>query len=239
MKTKSEHHFSFRKCEKGNALIYVLIAIVLFAALSMIFGRQTGTDEAANLSDDKAALYTTQISAYAAQAKTAIDQMLFSGARLGNLVFTLPSQAGFNTPPNIYKVFHPEGGGLNPGILPGAAISQIDADPPAGWYIGAFNTIDWTKTSGHDVILVAYQINKKICENLNKKITGSAAIPELVSASIKNTMIDDAFHSGANINLTTDPAGTPICAACYKQSALCVKSSGAEIYGFYTVLEDQ
>ncbi len=224
--------------ERGNALIYVLIAIVLFAALSLTLGRQTDTGEASTLSDEKAELYATQIMSYAAQAKSAVDQMLFSNASIANLDFTLPTEAGFNTAPDLNKVYHPDGGGLNPGRLADEVIAQTTADPAAGWYMGRFNNIEWTATSGTDVILIAWQINKKVCEKINLKITGSATIATLTD-SIAETMIDDAFHTGVNVDLTTDPTGAPVCAACHKRAALCVEDQGGGRYGFYTVIADR
>ncbi|MGQ0526613.1 MAG: hypothetical protein ACT4OY_01050 [Alphaproteobacteria bacterium] len=222
--------------EKGNALIYVLIAIALFAALSMTLVRQTDTGEASALSSEKAELYATQLINYAAQAKSSVDQLTFSGTKIANIDFTLPTQAGFNTPPNGNKIYHPSGGGLSPGILNPEAISQDDDDPPAGWYMGRFNNVEWTASAADDVILVAYQINKTICEKINEKVTGSILIPEM-DAEIREAMIDTSRHGNGNADLTTDIA-TGICAECDKKASLCVKSLGGEIYGFFSILAD-
>ena len=224
--------------ERGNALVYILIAIALFAALSFTLGRQTDTGEAGALSEEKAELFATQLVSYAAQTKSAIDQMLFTGTDVGNLDFVLPTAGAFNTAPHLNKVYHPEGGGLNPGRLPDSAVTQSTADPVPGWYLGRFNNIEWTATAGTDVILVAYQINQQVCERINLKINGSAAIPTM-GDSIRETMIDDAVHGGVNLDLTTDPAGSPICPDCHKQTALCVENQAQDAYGFYTIIADR
>ena len=83
MKTNKEQ-------ESGNALIYVLIAIALFAALSFTLARQSDTGEAGTLSDERAELYATQIISYAAQTKSALDQMLFIGTDIDDLDFIAP-----------------------------------------------------------------------------------------------------------------------------------------------------
>lgn len=238
METNHEHFF--KNSQRGNALIYVLIAIVLFAALSMTLGRQTDTSESGDLSDAKAEMYATQLISYAAAVKSSIDQMLFSNDKaLGQLNFTLPNQAGFNTAPTIYKVYHPDGGGLNPATLPAEISTDNVADPVAGWYLGRFNNVEWTPSAATDVILVAFQIKQKVCEKINLKITGSATIPQM-GATIREVMIDDSLYAGAsNADLTTDPAGTPICAACHKRASLCVEDSGGGTYGFYTVIADR
>ncbi len=224
--------------QRGNALVYVLIAVALFAALSMTLGRQTDTGEAGTVSDEKTQLIATQLISYAAQTQSSIDQMVFTGSEIDDLDFIRPTAALFNTPPHIHKVYHPQGGGLNPGYLSANAISQSTNDPAPGWYLGRFNNIEWTATAGSDVILVAYQISKKICEALNLKITGSTAIPAMTN-SIRNTMIDDSVHTGTNIDLTTDPSGTPICGDCDKRSTLCVSNQAQTIYGFYTIIADR
>lgn len=223
-------------------MIYVLIAIALFAALSFTVARQGDDGEGSAMSESRAELYATDLISYAAQAKSAVDQMLFTETRISDLDFAQPTSAGFNAGTQLQKtrrVYHPEGGGLNPAALPAEVATSAITDPPAGWYMGRFNNIEWTASPSEDVILVAYQINQKVCEKLNMKIKGSAAIPVL-GDSIKETMIDDTLYSmGTNIDLTTDPAGSPICSACHKVSSLCVQDQGLDAYAFYTVIADQ
>ena len=235
MKTKREQIFMDRVQERGNALIYVLIAIALFAALSFTLSRQTDTSEAGTLSQEKAELYATQLISYAAQARSAIDQMLFTAASdIDQLDFTAPTDAGFDTGTLIHKVYHPQGGGLLPGKIPTEAITQITNDPEPGWYLGRFNNIEWTASAAEEVVLIAYQINETVCGLINKKINGSTAIPTMTT-SIRNTLIDDSLHGGTNVELTTD--APDICPDCKNIGYLCVKEGG--IYGFYTILADQ
>jgi len=240
MKTKREQIFcktEERKSEAGNGLIYVLIAIALFAALSFTLGRQTDTSEAGSLSDEKAELYATQLISYAAQAKSAVDQMMFtSSTSIDELDFTQPTDATFDTAPLIHKVYHPQGGGLVPGRLPAEAIQQIDTNPPAGWYLGRFNNVEWTATSDQDVILVAYQIDQKICELINEKINGSSVIPFLTT-NMNVPLIDDSLYSGSNVELTTGVGD--VCPACNNMGSLCVSNSTVNAFSFYTILADQ
>ncbi len=226
--------------ERGNALIYVLIAIALFAALSMTLGRQTDTGEASSLSDEKAELYATQLISYAAQAKSAVDQMSFSGTDIDDLDFALPGSGTYDagTMANKTKrVYHPDGGGLLAGRLPPEATPYTGSDPAAGWYMGRFNNIEWTKTTGTDVILVAYGIDERVCASINEKVKGLSNIPQM-GGTIRNLMIDDVYHTGVNADLTTLP-GSPVCADCDNVSSLCVEDQAGDIFGFYTVLLDR
>lgn len=247
MKTNKEQ-------ESGNALIYVLIAIALFAALSFTLARQTDSSEAGTLSDERAELYATQIISYAAQTKSALDQMLFIGTDIDDLDFIDPSDAGFNAGTQrarSNRVFHPEGGGLILGRIPPDAVDQNITTPVAGWYLGSFNNIEWTalaagNTAGpggaespfEDVILVAYQLKESVCSKINEKVNGSSTIP-VMGDSIKESMIDASFYAGTNVELTTDPTGAPICVDCHEIASLCVRNQAGDAYGFYTVIADQ
>jgi len=236
METNKEHCVK----ESGNALIYVLIAIVLFAALSFTLSRQTDTSEAGVLADERAELYATQMISYTAQVKSVIDQMLLVGSDVDDLDFIDPSDAGFNAGTQrarADRVFHPEGGGLIKGRIADDAIDENITDPVAGWYLGRFNNVEWTASTGEEIILVAYQIRRQICEKNNEKITGSSVIPTL-GTTIRQTLIDDSFYSATNLDLTTD-AGTPICSACHEIASLCVENQAQNAYGFYTIIADQ
>ena len=228
---------NYRKHERGNALIYVLIAIALFAALGFTLSRQTDTSEAGTLSREKAELTATQMISYSAQVKSAIDQMLFTAAtNINELDFTPPSDATFDLSPVIHKVYHPQGGGLTPAKIPQAAVNEVNNDPVAGWYLGRFENVDWTSSSAQDVILVAYQIDETVCSLINKKVNGSEAIPALTS-DMNDVFVDDALHSGTNLEFTTDIGD--ICPDCRNVSSLCVSNNGATAFSYYTIIADQ
>ncbi len=215
--------------ESGNALIYVLIAIVLFAALGFTLSRQastTGTDE---IDDAKAEILAMELMTYSAQVKSVIDQMMFTGSDIDELDFTLPSEGGFNTAPHIHKIYHPQGGGLTPSTLSDKAINQISTPPSAGWYLGRFNTVEWTLTTGSDVILTAHQIKKPICEKINKNLTGAITIPAL-AGNLEDFLVDSATDTDFDI---------ADCAACEGYSTLCVSNSGATTYSFYTIVAER
>ena len=243
MKTKREQ----KKSENGNALIYVLIAIALFAALGFTLSRQTDTGEAGTLENERAELYATQLISYAAQARQVVDQMVFTSATDASQIdFTPPTDATFDTGTLIHKIYHPQGGGLNPGTLPPAVINEVTTDPDPGWYLGRFNNVDWTplasgNTAGaggaqapyEEVILTAFQISEQVCGFINEKINGSTAIPAS-TAALRSILVDETLHSGTNVEFTTDSG---ICPACENQASLCIQEGG--IYAFYNILADQ
>lgn len=224
--TKKNHIFL---SERGNALIYVLIAIVLFGALSFTLSRQgstTGTDE---ISDASAEILAMELITYSAQVKSVIDQMMITGSDIDDFVFTLPSESGFNTAPHIHKIYHPQGGGLTPAILSEKSIQQAGSTPPPGWYLGRFNNVEWTASTGNDVLLTAYQIGESICEKINENITGLPSIPAL-NGNMDDYLVDTGTNNDLNI---------ANCTACEGYSALCVSNSSVNAYSFYTLVAER
>lgn len=235
--------------QRGNALIYVLVAIALFAALSMVLARQTDTGEVGTLTPERVEIYATGLIDYAAQAQSAVEQMLFSGETIDNLEFMQPGEANFATEPpaHIHKVYHPEGGGVLNKTIPDDVVfddASAETTPAPGWYMGRFNNVGWSKTAGQDVILVAYKISRQVCESINEKITGSTVIPEL-GGKARDYLIDEdtPSHGGANADFTAadcpDPDGAGPGVGCDGRPALCVVNDDGDVYAFYTVVAAQ
>lgn len=234
MKTKREQKFSYYPSQNGNALIYVLIAIVLFAALSFSLSRQSryggGTGE---IDAAKAEFHAAQMIAYASQVKSAIDQMIVTGSTIDDLDFILPSDANFDTGSPVHKVYHPAGGGITHANLPDNAVNQISTTPEAGWYMGAFNNVEWTKTTGTEIILTAYQIAMPVCEKINQKITGQTTIPVL-AGDVRIFLLDDTIFGGSNDDLEAAD-----CAACEGYPSLCVSNAAATQFSFYSITAER
>lgn len=216
-----------RKKERGNALLYVLIAVALFAALSFTLSDQTDTQEAAYLSQDKAELYASQIISYAAQAKSAIDQMMFTGTRINDLDFTKPGEAGFDTAPHINKVFHPQGGGLNLYALNESfSVGRVSDPTPPGVYFTKKN-VEWTPTTGDDITMAFYRLKEEVCDQIIKKIDGT-----------KTQMGGSLYDTFATDNIA-HPLNSTTCAACDEKMTYAVYRSSQKLCVFYSVVADQ
>lgn len=242
---KSEtNHQAIRPDENGNAMVYVLLIIVLFAALSFILGRQTDSSETAALNEEQTEIYAGQLLQNGSQVKQAIDMMLYSGSTVNDpagfgdaLDFTLPGEGGFGTAPHRHKVFHPEGGGVSMPRMSTGITNEVGTNPSAGWYVGSFNNVTWTKSSANDVIMTAHQIKQDICQRLNKRLTGSDAVPEIASANINQILIDGAYSTvgdGNNVDFSSAH-----CAACVGRPAMCVKENGVNAWSFYFLIADE
>ncbi len=216
-------------------MIYVLIAVALFAALSFVLSRQTDSSESGTLAEEKIELQSTQIIQTASHIQQAVNRMAYTGSEIDDLVFTIPDDGlAYATPPHIHKVFHPEGGALTLPQLPTEAVNQVNTDPAPGWYMGSFNNVEWTQTTGTDVILVAHQIDQTICARINEKLTGSAVIPTL-TVDINKILIDATLHTNAPNN-DLDIAE---CAACDGRPTLCVSNAAGTMWSYYSVIEQR
>lgn len=221
--------------EAGNAMIYVLIAIVLFAALSLIVARQGDNNETGALDSERSEIAATQIIQTSMQLKQGVDQMLYSGSEPDELDFITPDDAAFNTAPNVHKVFHPAGGGLILQPIPAQAMAQVSADPPARWYIGRFFNVDWTNTTDEEVIMVAHQISLPVCRAINQRLLGNPA-PLVTTENPRNLLIDGSIHGGTN------PASWTVlaCPACEDKLAACIEGPsevpGEDIRSFYNII---
>ena len=214
--------------ERGNVFVYVLIAVVLFAALTFILTRQEDEKEINVLTPEKAKIIATQMITTATQVKSALDQMVFAGTDPSDFDFALPG--AFGAAPHTDKVFHPDGGGILLPPLPKEAVGRATADPVNGWYLGSFNNVEWTPSTADDVILNARSIDKTLCEELNKMISGSDDIPVL-SGELRVFLIDDSLGSFTNQDLTIVS-----CPDCEPHLSLCVQNNAQNAYSFYNVV---
>ena len=215
--------------QNGNAMIYVLLALALIGVLTATMMRQDGIG-GDDISADQVELQAIQILEYASAAQMAIDQMLMSGANPDNLDFALPSASSFNTAPYHNKIFHPQGGGLNHKALNPGVIHQVSSSPAPAFYLGKVGNVEWTKTSAPEIMFAAYQISRPVCENLNKKITGTTTIPA-TSSSMSQNFLAAPLWVASNEDLTKIR-----CPGCEGYSTLCVSRGAGDAFTFYSVI---
>lgn len=108
--------------QSGNVLFLILIAVVLFAALSYAVTSSTGSGGNKDTSDEKNKLYVAEITQYASAVRTAIT-LLTATSKCDDteLSFEAPpfdgSDADYVNPnsPSDFSchIFHPNGGGVS------------------------------------------------------------------------------------------------------------------------------
>lgn len=210
--------------QKGNALFLILIAVVLFAALSYAI---TQSDRAGgNVSEEVSTVGSTVLIQHASAVGTGISRLLLRGVDVAEIRTNEPS----DDPSDKYndvasgQVFHPSGGGVSfqkvdlDMIIPGEKGEWIftripDGDAPSVENIG---------TSAQDMVAIVPYLKKSICSAITKKLSGSDDIPEL-NLSLADMTNGTSTYSGAGIS------GQPF---------MCVETTD-NIYVYYHVLLEQ
>jgi len=210
----------------GNVLIYVLLAIVLFAALSFVLTKQLGkSGSTGRLDDDRAGLRAEELIQYATGVRSTIEQMRSLGNVLPTeLSFVKQGETGYATGSNAAKVYHPGGGGLNV-FTPGPELF-VSTSAKRGWNHQMGTNVDWTSTSASDVIYSFVDVDPAICAAINKRLYKDTAIPvvdKTASALFINGDADDEDFLDAD------------CDDCDGRVSLCVEDS-AGVNVFYNLV---
>lgn len=213
--------------QRGNVMIYILIALGLIGALTVAMTRQGDQSSGENLDKETVQLYTTRMISYTGAAQNVVNQMIMSGTTLDSLSLVNPTSSGFNTAPHIHKLFHPSGGGLSYEIPQLPPFVDSTSGTEEGWYATKRN-IEWTPSINSDAVMAAYGISLDVCKEINKKITGTSATVPLTSGETRTY-----FTNFAASNLTA-----AICAGCDGYPSLCVTDpDGIANPTYYTILE--
>ena len=219
---KSEQKKNAGRSECGNAMIYILIALALFGALTVVLGRMNAQSDGANLDDEMAELRSMELITYISSAQKVTDEMMMTGTDVGSIDTVIPTGASYNTAPHYNKLFHPQGGGL---LYQPDFAEDIRTDAAAGWYVQSNTNVEWTLSTADDLIISALHIAAGVCTSLNAKL-GISTVPVL-----DNTLAHFFDPDGANADLMATN-----CANCDGFIALCVEDSTGE-FGYYTILQ--
>lgn len=156
-----------RISEAGNVLFLILIAVVLFAALSYAVTQSSrsgggGADGEANL------VNSAQITQYPASVRTAIVRMIIGGVDVTQLNFDPPSAFGATCTGNPTPcVFHPNGGGATYVTAPAA----VTANGGQGqWLFTSDFAIEDIGTTANDIIALLPGVGASICQRLNTEL---------------------------------------------------------------------
>ncbi len=209
--------------ERGSIFFYILLGVVLFAALSYaVAAMLRGGGDAG--SKEQSRLQAGAVVDYGSKAKIVVQDMKLSGIAADDLSFLKSGDAGYTTAPHTKKVFHPEGGGLPIPNLTGALVSET-LTPVSGVYMTRM-AIDDVGSTADDVVLSVRGVTRAVCEQINQALVGSTTIPSTGSNN-HNAL----FVTGAS-DLTA-----ALCASCAGKTALCVSQTGPTMYTFYRTVD--
>lgn len=237
--------------EKGNVLFLILIAVVLFAALSYAVTQSSrGGSSAAS---EQADLQASRLMNYSAMVKTAIMRLkLREGATVGDIYYNSdiykrisgsPAPAALGSPadPSLY-LFHPDGGGLSEMTFEDIAV-DCSSCPTAyirpGHMLMAWVNAQWLGTSADDAAITFFGMNQGVCEAINRKV-GISGIPQ-TSMPFTSTVIGINFDgspygatpttNGQN-NLTNGSSGVE------GHNMFCIEDTALSRYVFIDIFEE-
>lgn len=230
-----------RHAERGNVLFYILIAIVLLAALSFAVANSM-RGNVTQLSSEQARLVATEMIEYANIISSAVAQLRLRGVPETSLCFNSPSQpagvdynhAGCGDSFNM--LYHPDGAGVIWARPPEAAM-DTSASPDYLWHFYGDNEIENVGTtcagaSCSDLLLVTDELSKEVCVQLNAMLgVGVEGDDPPTDGGLDATLFQSAFGYGNTIG--DEAGGTELAgrnAACYQKTG-----AGAR-YVFFKVL---
>jgi len=186
MKNQEITRLDKRENERGSVIVWILLMVVLLAALTFTFSQGFRAGEG-SISREKSDLYATEILDYAQNVKQAVQTLQISGCNDTEISFDNPIVTGYNFPSTpsdgSCEVFNPNGGGLRYAPLE----DEVFASAPS--YTAAYYHSEWAFTANHCVMGLGDCDNKahlmmfiaplslRICESINNKINIDAPIP--------------------------------------------------------------
>lgn len=216
----------FRIRQAGSVLIYVLMAVALLGLLTFMITRQMNDGTiSGSVSGSKAKLKGEELITYATAAKSTVEQMTTMSNVLPNeFSFVKQADADYATGTNKGKVYHPAGGGLNE-FVPAPEMFAVNT-AQRGWVGQVGTNVEWSATSGSDVIFSFLDVNTEVCKAINERLFKDSTIPTTTLDTVK------VFVNGGGDDtdfLTAD------CSACNGRAAMCVKDKDG-VNVFYNVL---
>mgnify|MGYP001627748138 FL=1 len=159
-----------RESERGNVLFYILIAVVLFAALSYTVGNMMRGGNAEMIAEENASLYAGEILDYGRVMRQATQDMRISnGCDDAQISFTRESGDAYeHTSEDVNcQLFNPDGGDVNY-TPPHESITASD------WVFTGTNIADGVGTTAPDLIALLPDLTLPVCNAINERTSITA-----------------------------------------------------------------
>jgi hypothetical protein len=229
-----------RQSQSGNVLFLILIAVALFAAVSIVVSQSTRTG-GTSADREKLLLELNRVHSYSVGLKMAISRMLTAGVSINQISFehtgfsTDYSNANCTTPQ--CKIFDQQGG------------SAIWDKPPtifssSDYIITGYNRVKGigTDTAGDsttsELMIIVRDISENSCKIINQSLgmEPTAAIPIDTTGCLVDTAGTNYYYKGtfAAGNVVED---TGDATALQSKFEMCVRCTGSpDRFHFYSVI---
>ena len=211
----------FRRGECGNVFMFILLGVILFAALAFVMSRGFRSDTTTAMSQRQAELLAVDILSYGQRLERAVGTLQRKGISESDISFFNEAIAGYDHIPaegDSQKVFHPSGGTATWKSPP------PKANDGSAWHFTGHSCVTGIGTGGtgcaanavgtdEDLIAVLPNVNATVCAAINKRL-GIDPMPSNGGAAYSGTKFTGDFSDGSEIDL-----GDKYNAACYEQGA--------------------
>lgn len=222
--------------ERGNAMIYILIAIALLGALVMAVA-QGGRGGADAVTGEREKVTAEQILSFGDTIEKAVAQLRLRGTKLDALRFSHPdlpavSYGAFGAAP-LDEVFNPQGAAAVYGKAPAEAIASGTGDYQ---FLGNTEVVGAGTTCGAescaDLVMILGGLREDVCIAINRVLqAGTPGDPPPADAGIDQSgKYAGAFSYDATLG---DDAGAPVLSG---TAEACFEDAGANEFIYYKVL---
>jgi hypothetical protein len=228
---------STNNSQAGNVLFYILIAVVLLAALSFAV-MQSGRGSISAVTEEKARMLAAEIIEYANIMANATAQVRLRDVRDTELCFD-STHWGVDNYPNpscsdpATKIFDLKGGGVTWTNAPAMAMDTT-ASPDNLWHIYGNNAVQEIGTTCNaaacaDLILVVDELREDICIQINNlvKVENPSDVPPI------DTQIGTTRFIGTYDYVATLGDETSVLRG---KTGACFRNVTTDEYTFYKVL---
>ena len=214
---------------RGNALIFILIAILLLGTLT--YAITYSGDQQMNFSDRVAEdEQIGRLLTYVGTVAGTLNQMVVAGAKADTLHTTLlidaPGSVAYGTPPHTMNLYHPHGGGMSYQTASSGNPSNAAAYNYKISRGSIVEDVGPTDAAVGDILFTARIDSAAYCGRINWLLRADATVPTLDDTDFTNL-----FDNGLDVTIAAAN-----CAGCVGLSQLCVSNASANAWGYYAVL---
>ncbi len=225
--------------QRGNVLLYILVAVALIAALSLAISSSM-RGNTAQIDEDRAEIIAGELIEYSGIMANAVAQLRLRGVLESQLCFDHTSwgAADYNhagCTDNINRIYHPSGAGLTWTAAQSQAM-DTSATPDNLWHIYSDNEVQGIGTTCgaaacSELILIVDELDQTVCEKINDFL----GVPNPSSTVPTDTEIGETRYTGT-FGYTETIGDTVGSADLDGRVSGCFQRSAIPEYVFYKVL---
>jgi len=204
--------------EKGNVFFFILLGVILFAALSYMTAKGLSSQTSNMLTERQIELAVSEILGYAQNIEESINKLRRQNVSEGDICFSYTQFSALNNAAynlvstcgnNSYELFHPNGGGLAYRSVPDDWLdrSHISDQGYGEWMftnktaVAGLGSKPLTAVATLELIAHLNHLKESVCSAINKKL-GIAGIPDNSNAFSPIAPVNSGFTSaGGQINV--------------------------------------